>query len=689
MGLHVKRMGVMRILDTTGVVDRYVFHYLDKMKEVVDRLMIFCANATDDATVDRLRDYTEYLFKYDNINFSDGCFVTECSYERMREFDEVLFFDDTCYGPFSSLEGLFEKAEQLRLDYWGMTKKYESVMPDGMPVAAALQDYFIVLRRKVVHSDFFAQYWHGVRNAGTVVEALVRALEYGGFYGDACMDTSAFGGRFPDENYDPGIWYAYDLLKYGKCPFVRTGALDNTYFLPGGDEVPEKTFTYIKNHTDYDTSLIWEHLLRTKNILDIKTSLHLERVLPNEVRDGFNLDLQTISAAVIVHLYYDDLLPECMDYIEEIPDTFDIYIISANKILISEAKKQIIARGLSNCYVRDKNNQGRDFSALLVACRDILMKYEYLCFVHDKKSHAHSPVPSGKTWFYNLWSCMLNSNGFIKNIIETFENNPCLGLLVPPEPCHSEAIAGIGWTWANDFDITRELLRKLEIEVPLDRDLHPITLGTAFWCRTKALKPLFEQQYEYDDFPEEPMAIDGTICHALERIFGYVAQGMGYYTEYVMPPEFAGLRMAKMTTYLTQTMTIMRDMNIWDRRDGGVVFRVDKEKRRYEYTDYLRTFAYRHGTVYIYGAGKYGQSCCGFLQAQGVQIAAFIVSSRGSNQENLMGIPVRLLSEIEIEEENAADTAIIVALKPIYRAEVIPKLEKLGDVDLAYYPNLG
>ena len=685
MGLDVKRLGVMRMLDSTGVIDQYVYYYLDKIREVVDKIMLFCSNKTDDATVSELAKHADYIFRYDNIDFSDGCFVTECSYVRMREYDEVVFFDDTCYGPFSSLQTFFDRAEQLSLDFWGLTKKYESVTCEGIPVQGTLQDYFIVLRSKAIHSVFFAQYWNGVRNDKNVINAMVQALEYGGFHGDSCVDTAMSCGRFPDENYDPSIWCAYDLLKWEKLPFVRTGAIDNTYFLPGGDEVPKRTFQYIKEYTEYNLALIWEHLLRTNNILNIKTGMHLERVVADEVREGFRLNIDRISAAVIVHLYYTDLLPECMDYIEEIPSNFDVYIVSANKAMIGEIKKQIIERGLANCFVREKNNRGRDFSALLVACKDILLKYDYLCFVHDKKSHAHSPVPSGRTWLYNLWSCMLNSNGYIKNIIDTFENNPCLGLMVPPEPCHSEAIAGIGFTWAQDFDNTQELLRKLSIEVPLDRNLHPITLGTAFWCRTKALKPLFEQSYMYEDFPDEPMAIDGTICHALERIFAYVAQGMGYYTEYVMPPEFAGLRMAKMTTYLTQTMTIMRDLNIWDRQDGGVVFRVEKERKRFEYTDYLRTFAYRHDAVYIYGAGKYGQSCCGFLQAQGVKIAAFIVSSKEQNQDNIVGIPVKTLGEIEISEK----VGIIVALKPVFRAEVIPKLSKFGELDIAYYPNLG
>ena len=100
MGLSVKRLGVMRILDTTGVIDRYVYHYLDAMREVTDRIMVFCADKTDDATIIKLEKYVDYIFRYDNINFSDGCFAAECSYERMKEYDEVVFFDDTCYGPF-------------------------------------------------------------------------------------------------------------------------------------------------------------------------------------------------------------------------------------------------------------------------------------------------------------------------------------------------------------------------------------------------------------------------------------------------------------------------------------------------------------------------------------------------------------------------------------------------------------
>ena len=66
-----------------------------------------------------------------------------------------------------------------------------------------------------------------------------------------------------------------------------------------------------------------------------------------------------------------------------------------------------------------------------------------------------------------------------------------------------------------------------------------MAIGNCFWAKYDALKPLFELNWNYDDFPQEPMPADGTVSHALERIHGYVAASEGYYTEFVMTDEYA------------------------------------------------------------------------------------------------------------------------------------------------------
>ena len=49
-----------------------------------------------------------------------------------------------------------------------------------------------------------------------------------------------------------------------------------------------------------------------------------------------------------------------------------------------------------------------------------------------------------------------------------------------------------------------------------ERPVFPI--GTMFWARTQALQPLWNLALTRNDMPTEPLAYDGTILHALERM---------------------------------------------------------------------------------------------------------------------------------------------------------------------------
>ncbi len=42
------------------------------------------------------------------------------------------------------------------------------------------------------------------------------------------------------------------------------------------------TFRYIKNNLEYNEDLIWQHILITENMADIKHLMHLNHILPQE-----------------------------------------------------------------------------------------------------------------------------------------------------------------------------------------------------------------------------------------------------------------------------------------------------------------------------------------------------------------------------------------------------------------------
>lgn len=83
-------------------------------------------------------------------------------------------------------------------------------------------------------------------------------------------------------------------------------------------------------------------------------------------------------------------------------------------------------------------------------------------------------------------------------------------------------------------------MKDLGIDAPVSGEKSPIApYGSVFWFRPKALAPLFDHGWQHSDFPPEPLPQDGTISHAIERIYPFVAQSAGYYPAVVMSKSYA------------------------------------------------------------------------------------------------------------------------------------------------------
>ncbi|MGN0976192.1 MAG: rhamnan synthesis F family protein, partial [Gemmiger sp.] len=104
--------------------------------------------------------------------------------------------------------------------------------------------------------------------------------------------------------------------------------------------------------------------------------------------------------------------------------------------------------------------------------------------------------------------------------------------------------------WGPNFDNTKALAKKLKIDVPISGEKPPIApFGSVFWFRVKALEPLFAKGWQHEDFPPEPLPPDGTISHAIERIYPFVAQKAGYYPAVIMSRDYAVLQSNTMQAY--------------------------------------------------------------------------------------------------------------------------------------------
>lgn len=372
------------------------------------------------------------------------------------------------------------------------------------------------------------------------------------------------------------------------------------------------------------------------------------------------------STAVIVNLYYPDTLQFYFAYMDRIPDKVNVYILSSNPSAEEEILNYV-NRNRYRHYIR-KENRGRDVSALLVAASEIISGYQYVCFVHDKKPNFEYLEEDIRYWVRNLWDNTLKSPQYICNVLGLLEERPEIGLLVPPKPIGMHMPDWYVDAWHDDFETVNRLCKRLDLECDLDEDKPVITLGTVFWGRTQAIKKLYLKEWEYGDFPEEPMPIDGTVSHGLERILAYVAQDAGLLTGVVMCNSYAGSLYVKVQEMMRITYKNLQKNFLIGQVDQLVNY--ERQKRTVE-----KAFE-RNRHVYLYGAGKYGRRFLKMMQMWGYSPTGFLVSDGHKKEGYLEGYPVW-----ELREFYDPDACILITTNYDSHVEMEKNLEKYGIED--------
>lgn len=115
----------------------------------------------------------------------------------------------------------------------------------------------------------------------------------------------------------------------------------------------------------------------------------------------------------------------------------------------------------------------------------------------------------------------------MSRILSFFETIPRLGMVVP---LTFRQVLGAAH-WGDNKDIARELAFRLgwpDSALPEDGALR-FPVGSMFWARVAAIRPLLDLALTPDHFPPEAGQMDGTLAHAIERMLGVVCQAGGYH----------------------------------------------------------------------------------------------------------------------------------------------------------------
>jgi ubiquinone/menaquinone biosynthesis C-methylase UbiE/glycosyltransferase involved in cell wall biosynthesis len=257
----------------------------------------------------------------------------------------------------------------------------------------------------------------------------------------------------------------------------------------------------------------------THPVIPIEASERIARPLPTP-------DSSKMRVLLHAHFHYTDHVADFLRALDANSQHCEL-ILTTNSI---EKEAQIrTALGERAADIRVLPNLGRDIAPFLKVLEEAIGQCDLLGHFHGKRS-PHVDKLVGDSWRVFLWQHLIGDEFPMVDIIkQAFSDDPKLGLVFPEDPYL------VGW------DKNREIAQKLAARMGLREPL-PATfecpVGTMFWTRPEALAPLLRLGLTPDEYPSEPVPIDGTILHAIERLLPIVAKDAGYHYTTIYFPRF-------------------------------------------------------------------------------------------------------------------------------------------------------
>jgi hypothetical protein len=225
-----------------------------------------------------------------------------------------------------------------------------------------------------------------------------------------------------------------------------------------------------------------------------------------------------LRAALHVHFYYPELAPDLLRKLSVNRSRIDLLLTT------DTSAKERELRGAARHYDRGDvkthvvPNRGRDIGPFLTGLRETVAAYDVVGHLHAKRSAWDMALGERRREF--LWQNLAGGHQPMADLIlQRFAEDARLGIVFPEDPALSD--------WDDNLAIAADLAGRMK----LPGDLPPFfdfPGGTMFWARPQALKPLFELGLDWQDYPDEPVPLDGTILHAIERLLPFVARQAGY-----------------------------------------------------------------------------------------------------------------------------------------------------------------
>ncbi|MEG2393987.1 MAG: rhamnan synthesis F family protein, partial [Ruthenibacterium sp.] len=485
-----KRLAIFAYYDADGIVDDYVVFLLKAMREQSTAQIVVVNGTLTPESEARVKTHCTQLLYRPNEGFDITAYKEAfLQIERPEQYDEIVFYNQTVFGPVCSLHTMFNAMAQKNLDFWGLTRHKgarKASWDTQVSIAPHLQSYFFAVRRSMFTAPAFREYWENLPAIGGYWDAVskhevmfTQHFAQLGYLWDAYLRTEDLEAC----NDYPMMGMPLELLRRGS-PFVKRKSFlcsRHSYTTVPQGAAPQQAYDYVRTCTDYPVAYINQNLLRTADA----AVLHGALTLAFDPAQTQGKSGRTVAVLWFAGDALGDMLCAAAGDLQK--DTA-ILCLFASAALRDTFKGRLPPK--TQCIVTQENGMAYLFGKLWKN----LSVFENLLYLNSGMPLMLDEIYDATTLQTAVDSKMAAGCGAL------LAQREDIGALVPLCSQHQECLS-LGLNWPSIAPGLKDALHKAGITVPLGEAAPGFAVrGSMFFARTKAVEPLSRFPFEASHF---------------------------------------------------------------------------------------------------------------------------------------------------------------------------------------------
>jgi glycosyltransferase involved in cell wall biosynthesis len=211
--------------------------------------------------------------------------------------------------------------------------------------------------------------------------------------------------------------------------------------------------------------------------------------------------------AVVIHVYYLDVFESLFDLLVSTRVKLKLFVTTSRDL--ADHLREMLNHSIYKFEILVVENRGRDVLPFLKMMPEVIAEgYGLVLKLHTKKSTTRV---DGDVWREDIYKNLLSPVGMVR-ALEYMHENTQVGIIGP---------TGHVLPLASYFGRNKARVIRLAAEMGVNSEqLRGLSFvaGSMFFVRVSALQPLLNLSLD-DEFEPESGQTDGTMAHAVERVF--------------------------------------------------------------------------------------------------------------------------------------------------------------------------